>query len=36
MRPSTLAGYAASAGFSRCEVLPIEDFGFWRFYLLQE
>lgn len=36
MRPSILAGYAASAGFSRCEVLPIEDFGFWRFYLLQE
>lgn len=36
MRHSTLAGYAADAGFTRCEVLPIEDFGFWRFYLVQE
>lgn len=34
MRPSTLQGYAAAAGFSTFEVLPIEDFGFWRFYRL--
>ncbi|KRF36806.1 class I SAM-dependent methyltransferase [Nocardioides sp. Soil805] len=35
MRPSTLAQYGRDAGFSSCETLPIEDFGFWRFYLLQ-
>ena len=34
MRPSTLAAYGRQAGFSSCEVLPIEDFGFWRFYRL--
>ena len=34
MRPSTLRRYAEEAGFSGFEVLPIEDFGFWRFYRL--
>ncbi len=34
MRPSTLAAYGRDAGFSTCETLPIEDFGFWRFYRL--
>jgi hypothetical protein len=34
MRPSVLRGYATEAGFTDLEVLPIEDFGFWRFYLL--
>lgn len=34
MRPSTLRGYAGSAGFTGFEVLPIADFGFWRFYRL--
>jgi 2-polyprenyl-3-methyl-5-hydroxy-6-metoxy-1,4-benzoquinol methylase len=34
MRASTLARYAADAGFSSCEVLPIEN-DFWRFYLLR-
>lgn len=34
MRPSVLRGYAIEAGFDDLEVLPIEDFGFWRFYLL--
>jgi len=34
MRPSTLQGYGEAAGFSEFEVLPIEDFGFWRFYRL--
>jgi SAM-dependent methyltransferase len=34
MRPSTLRRYAEEAGFTRFEVLPIEDFGFWRFYKL--
>jgi SAM-dependent methyltransferase len=34
MRPSTLQGYAEAAGFSGFEILPIEDFGFWRFYRL--
>lgn len=34
MRPSTLQGYGEAAGFSAFEVLPIEDFGFWRFYRL--
>lgn len=34
MRPDTLRGYARAAGFAGAEVLPIEDFGFWRFYLL--
>lgn len=35
MRPSTLRRYAEQAGFSSFEVLPVEDFGFWRFYLLK-
>lgn len=35
MRPSTLRGYALDAGFESMDVLPIEDFGFWRFYLLR-
>ncbi|WP_328531034.1 class I SAM-dependent methyltransferase [Nocardioides sp. NBC_00368] len=34
MRPSTLKSYGEAAGFSGFEVLPIEDFGFWRFYRL--
>ena len=34
MRPSTLQRYAEEAGFTGFEVLPIEDFGFWRFYKL--
>ncbi len=35
MRPATLERYAREAGFSAVEVLPIEDFGFFRFYLLR-
>lgn len=34
MRPSVLRSYATEAGFRELEVLPIEDFGFWRFYRL--
>jgi SAM-dependent methyltransferase len=34
MRPSTLRAYGGAAGFAGFEVLPIEGFGFWRFYLL--
>ncbi|MER6972807.1 class I SAM-dependent methyltransferase [Nocardioides sp. NPDC000445] len=34
MRPSTLQGYGEAAGFSGFEVLPVEGFGFWRFYRL--
>jgi len=34
MRPNTLRVYAQDAGFADVEVLPIEDFGFWRFYRL--
>jgi SAM-dependent methyltransferase len=34
MRADTLRGYAEQAGFPGFEVLPIEDFGFWRFYKL--
>jgi methyltransferase family protein/winged helix-turn-helix protein len=33
MRPATLAGYAAAAGFGRTEVLPLRT-DVWRFYLL--
>lgn len=36
IRPSTLQGYAQQAGFTSMDVLPIEDFGFWRFYRLSE
>ncbi|GAA2030903.1 class I SAM-dependent methyltransferase [Agromyces tropicus] len=31
MRPAVLDGYARGAGFSSTEVLPIEDFAFFRF-----
>ncbi|MFC4127126.1 class I SAM-dependent methyltransferase [Nocardia rhizosphaerae] len=34
MRASTLTEYAERAGFSAVDILPIEDFGFWRFYRL--
>ncbi|GAB89419.1 class I SAM-dependent methyltransferase [Gordonia rhizosphera] len=34
MRPSVLRSYAEEAGFTRVDVLPIEDFGFFRFYEL--
>jgi 2-polyprenyl-3-methyl-5-hydroxy-6-metoxy-1,4-benzoquinol methylase len=34
MRPATVAAYAERAGFSACEVLPIEH-DLWRFYLLR-
>jgi SAM-dependent methyltransferase len=34
MRPSTLQAYGEAAGFATFEVLPIDDFGFWRFYRL--
>jgi 2-polyprenyl-3-methyl-5-hydroxy-6-metoxy-1,4-benzoquinol methylase len=34
MRPGTVKHYAAEAGFSSCEVLPIES-DLWRFYLLK-
>jgi hypothetical protein len=36
MRPDTLREYARAAGFARAEVLPIHDFGFWRFYQLSD
>ncbi len=35
MRPSTLKRYAVEAGFTGVEVLPINDFGFFRFYSLR-
>jgi 2-polyprenyl-3-methyl-5-hydroxy-6-metoxy-1,4-benzoquinol methylase len=34
MRPNTVRRYAAEAGFSSCDVVPIEN-DFWRFYLLR-
>ncbi|NJC23371.1 SAM-dependent methyltransferase [Arthrobacter pigmenti] len=34
MRPEILRRYASSAGFSEVRILPIEGFGFFRFYLL--
>ncbi|WP_148573119.1 class I SAM-dependent methyltransferase [Nocardioides caldifontis] len=34
MRPGILEGYARRAGFDRVEVLPIEEFSFFRFYRL--
>ncbi|SFS14832.1 Methyltransferase domain-containing protein [Microbacterium sp. cf046] len=34
MRPETLRGYAREAGFADLEILPIEDFAFFRFYSL--
>lgn len=36
MRPQTLERYAVEAGFSKLSVLPIEGFGFWRFYELHQ
>ncbi len=35
MRRSTLERYAQDAGFGAVDVLPIEDFGFFRFYRLR-
>ena len=35
MRKSILESYARQAGFSSVDVLPIEDFGFFRFYQLK-
>lgn len=34
MRPATVRRYAEEAGFSTCDVLPLES-DFWRFYLLR-
>ena len=34
MRPDVLHAYAVAAGFTDTRVLPIHDFGFWRFYEL--
>ncbi|NUP27281.1 MAG: methyltransferase domain-containing protein [Nocardia sp.] len=34
MRQRTLRDYALAAGFTSVEVLPIDGFGFWRFYRL--
>ena len=34
MRLLTLQTYGKAAGFGAFEVLPIEDFGIWRFYRL--
>jgi SAM-dependent methyltransferase len=34
MRPQTLRAYAQEAGFRDLAVLPVDDFGFWRFYQL--
>ncbi|WP_194410503.1 SAM-dependent methyltransferase [Microbacterium cremeum] len=34
MRPGVLRDYARAAGFDDIEILPIEDFGFFRFYSL--
>ena len=34
IRESTMRRFAADAGFPDVTVLPIEDFGFWRFYRL--
>jgi predicted O-methyltransferase YrrM len=36
MREHTLRSYAEQAGFAEVSVLPIQDFGFWRFYELRE
>lgn len=36
MRPDTLRNYARQAGFNEVSVLPLEDFGFWRFYQLHQ
>jgi SAM-dependent methyltransferase len=34
MRESVLRGYATEAGFADTAKLPVEEFGFWRFYRL--
>jgi SAM-dependent methyltransferase len=34
LRPEVLERYARNAGFARVDVLPVEDFGFWRFHEL--
>jgi hypothetical protein len=34
MRRSTLTDYATRAGFTSAEVVPIQDFAFFRFYRL--
>jgi hypothetical protein len=34
LRPETLRRYAEDAGFTRFEILPIEN-DFWRFYRLE-
>ena len=34
LRPATLERYARDAGFAAVDVLPVGDFGFWRFYRL--
>lgn len=34
MRPATLERYAQGAGFAGLEILPVEDFSFFRFYRL--
>jgi 2-polyprenyl-3-methyl-5-hydroxy-6-metoxy-1,4-benzoquinol methylase len=34
IRPATVRRYAADAGYTSCEVLPIEN-DFWRFYLVR-
>ncbi|MEE2060158.1 class I SAM-dependent methyltransferase [Rhodococcus artemisiae] len=36
MRPAILRKYAQEAGFARMDILPIEDFSFFRFYRLSE
>lgn len=36
MRPATLRRYGQEAGLTRMDVLPIEDFSFFRFYRLRE
>ena len=36
MRPSVLEGFARRAGYDHLDVLPIEDFGFFRFYQLHQ
>ncbi|GAA1483005.1 class I SAM-dependent methyltransferase [Gordonia sinesedis] len=35
MRPAMVRSYATAAGFDTVEVLPIDDFGFFRFYELR-
>ncbi|GAA5118914.1 hypothetical protein GCM10023320_23770 [Pseudonocardia adelaidensis] len=34
IRPSAVRDYASRAGLTDVDVLPIENFGFWRFYRL--